>query len=66
MENLKVRLAAMEHDVTISQMAEHLGILRTSLSRKLRKELRERQQADLLRAISEIAASRGTEEGSTT
>ena len=65
MKNLKVRLAAMEKDVTISALAEYLGMWQTSLSRKLREELSERQQRELLYAISEISEARKTPEGRT-
>lgn len=52
--NTDIRVRLVEAGVTITELAEEIGILRPSLSRKLRKEVSEEDRARLLEAIAMV------------
>lgn len=52
-KNAKIRIALIEADMAEYELAELLGIADTSLSRKLRRELPEKEQQDIIAKIME-------------
>ena len=54
-QNKELRAYALEKDIALYEIAEALGIARTSLSRKLRKELKPCEKYGILKIIDEIA-----------
>lgn len=52
--NTDIRVRLVEAGVTITELAEEIGILRPSLSRKLRKEVSEEDRARLFEAIAMV------------
>lgn len=54
MSNDDIRKAARVADVKLWQVAEELGIADATLSRKLRKELDDRQREEILKAITHL------------
>ena len=61
MQNKSIRIALMEHNMKQYELAELMGIHDFSLSRKLRHELPEDEQRQIVSLIENHAA--GTEEG---
>lgn len=58
MKNQKVRLAAAKKAVKLWQIAAQLGIAEATFSRKLRFELPEEEQTNIIGIIEQIAAER--------
>ena len=58
MENQALREAAKENNVLLWEIAERLHIADGNFSRKLRRELPDEQQKQILGIISDIAAER--------
>lgn len=54
LNNIKIRLAAMEAGVPMWRLAHHLGIAPESLSKKLRYELSSDEEKRMLQAIEDI------------
>ena len=52
-KNANIRIALIEADMAEYELAELLGIADTSLSRKLRRELPEKEQQDIIAKIME-------------
>ena len=52
-KNANIRIALIEADMAEYELAELLGIADTSLSRKLRRELTEKEQQDIIAKIME-------------
>ena len=52
-KNANIRIALIEADMAEYELAELLGITDTSLSRKLRRELPEKEQQDIIAKIME-------------
>ena len=52
-KNANIRIALIEADMAEYELAELLGIADTSLSRKLRRELPEKEQQDIIAKIRE-------------
>lgn len=63
MENIKIRVAAKDNGVCLWEVAEVLGIPDASFSRKLRRELPEQKQKEILNIIADIADKRGVNDG---
>ena len=55
MNNQRVRKEARIYDVKLWQIAERLGITDGNFSRKLRRELPDERQDELIKLIHEIA-----------
>ena len=62
MVNNKVRVAAVLASVTMRELAEELGVAKTSLSRALREELPEHRATEMLEAIHRIESAPGRQE----
>lgn len=62
MANKKVRVAAVLASVTMLELAEELGVAKTSLSRALREELPEHRATEMLEAIHRIESAPGRQE----
>ncbi len=58
MENQAIREAAKQNNVLLWEIAERLHIADGNFSRKLRRELPDEQQKQILGIISDIAAER--------
>ena len=58
MENQAIREAAKQNNVLLCEIAERLHIADGNFSRKLRRELPDEQQKQILGIISDIAAER--------
>lgn len=58
MKNMRIRKAANSSGVKLWEIAEVLGITDSNFSRKLRRELPEEEQAQIIGIIQEIAAER--------
>ena len=54
MKNIEIRNQLKETKIKHWQLAEKLGIADTTLCRKLRKELPEREKESILNAIEEL------------
>ena len=61
MANKKIREKAKDHKVKLWQIADALGFDDSKFSRKLRKELTDEEQTQILGVIEEIAKQRGAE-----
>ena len=55
MANLDIRAAAVSHGVRLWRIAEELGIADASVSRKLRKELREEEKEQMMTLIERLS-----------
>lgn len=55
MENMEIRIALVKYAIKHYQLAEALGIVDSSLSRKLRKELPPEEKERILSAIERLA-----------
>ena len=55
MANTKIRDAAKANGVKLWMVADRIGVQDTTFSRMLRHELPKQKQAEILKAISEIA-----------
>ena len=53
--NMKIREKAINNGVRLWQIADALGIQESMFSKKLRKELEEKEQAKILSIIDELA-----------
>ena len=60
MANEKIRTAAARNGVHLWQVADALGIVDSTFSRKLRKELPEEEQQRIISIITSINESGGT------
>lgn len=58
MANETIREAAASHGVKLWEVADHLGIADSTLTRKLRKELPSNEQQNIMSIINSIAESR--------
>ncbi len=58
MANVEIREAAKRSGVKLWEVAEYLGVVDSTFSRHLRRELPNEKQQDILKAIQEIAAQR--------
>ena len=58
MANLEIRESAKRSGVKLWEVAEYLGVVYSTFSRHLRRELPNEKQQDILKAIQEIAAQR--------
>lgn len=56
MNNLEIRLAVKDNGLHLWQLADHLGMTDSTLSRKLRKELSPAEQQRYLSAVRQLAA----------
>lgn len=56
--NKDIRTYALKKDVCIFEIAKALGIFKTSMSRKLSKELSEYEKERIIKAIDDIVASK--------
>lgn len=54
MKNQKIRIAMIQHNIKQYEVAKLLGISETSLCRKLRDELPETEQDDIVSKIKEV------------
>ena len=59
MKNQRVRAAAKAHGVLLWEIAERIGITDSNFSRKMRRELPESEQTQLISIVDQIAAERG-------
>ena len=55
MNNMKIRIKLLEHNKRIWWLADLLGTSEATLSRRLRKELPEEEQARIIQLIEEKA-----------
>lgn len=60
MKNLKIRAYADEKDVRLWEIADKLGIRDSSFSRKLRKELSDKETERIILLIDQIENERDT------
>lgn len=56
--NKDIRAYALSKDICIFEIAKALGIFKTSMSRKLSKELSESEKNRIFKAIDDIAESK--------
>lgn len=59
--NKDIRAYAIEKDVLIIQIAKEIGIQKSSISRKLAKELPQKEKDRIFKAIDNIAARKAAE-----
>lgn len=59
--NKDIRAYAIEKDVLIIQIAKEIGIQKSSISRKLAKELSQKEKDRIFKAIDNIAARKAAE-----
>lgn len=59
--NLDIRNAAKESGVRLWEIADELGILDVSFSRKLRKELSAEEKAKIYTIIAQLSSAEGGE-----
>ncbi len=60
-QNLDIRNAAKESGVRLWEIADELGILDVSFSRKLRKELSTEEKAKIYAIIAQLSSVEGGE-----
>lgn len=60
-QNLDIRNAAKESGVRLWEIADELGILDVSFSRKLRKELSAEEKAKIYAIIAQLSSAEGGE-----
>ena len=58
MKNKKIRETAKNYGIMLWQLAEALGIQDSGLSKKLRHELPDQEQAEIINVIQRLAAER--------
>lgn len=63
MKNIRVRQAAGAHCIKLWEVAAAVGMADSNFSRKLRSELPEEEQNNLVRIIEEIAAAKEGDHG---
>ncbi len=59
--NLDIREAAKKSGVRLWEIADELGILDVSFSRKLRKELSAEEKAEIYAIIAQLSSAEGGE-----
>ena len=59
--NKDIRAYAIEKEVLIIQIAKEIGIQKSSISRKLAKELPQKEKDRIFKAIDNIAARKAAE-----
>lgn len=59
--NKDIRAYAIEKDVLIIQIAKEIGIQKSSISRKLAKELPQKEKERIFKAIDNIAERKAAE-----